>query len=72
MFKNQNFGGKRKYSFPIRIIKCDNNRNYVIQFPFKYKNIEPNADYYAEYNQLKLCDDKMWNQLLEIYNKKYL
>ena len=30
--------------------------------------IEPNTDYYAEYNLLKLCEDKSWNDLVEIYN----
>lgn len=67
--KKPTFGGKGRYRIPIRIIKCHNNNYYVIQFPFKYKNLEPNVDYYAEYNLLKLCDDKTWNELLEIYNK---
>ena len=70
--KNPTFGGKGRYHIPIRIIKCHNNNYYVIQFPFKYNNLEPNVGYYAEYNLLKLCDDKTLNELLEFITIKYL
>ena len=61
------FGGKGRYLLPIRIISSSSSDEYKIKFEYNYKNIKKDFIYYVDYNLLKLCDDKAWEELNNNY-----
>lgn len=62
--KRNNFGGKGRYIIPITIIKSSSNKEYIINIEVKHQLLEKNKDYYTDYFSLKLCDEKIWKEIV--------
>ena len=62
--KMNTFGRKGRYIIPVTIIKSSSTNEYIINIAVKHNLLEKNKSYFAEYCLLKLCDEKIWNELV--------
>ena len=54
----------RRYLIPVIIIKSNCSNEYIINISIKHNLLEKNKDYYTEFFLLKLCDEKIWKELV--------
>ena len=62
--KMNTFGRKGRYIIPVTIIKSSSTNEYIINIAVKHKLLEKNKSYFTEYYLLKLCDEKIWKELV--------
>ena len=62
------FRGKGRYLILVKIVKSTFSREYLINMPIKYNNLEPNKIYYVDYRLIKLCESNTWNLILSDLN----
>ncbi len=67
--KRNTFRGKGKYRIPVKIIKSNSNNDYQIKLSIKYRGLDTNKIYFADYHLLKIYDEKIWTDKVKIEKK---